>query len=318
MRATSIFISYRRDDSAGYARAVYDELARRFGAERVFMDVDDIGAGQAFADVIRRAVGDSTLLLVLIGRRWLGEREGRPARIAEPGDLVRAEVAAALASGVPVIPLLLDGTPMPGAAQLPDELRALADRNALELDNSRYATDIERLVAAVRAALGEPAAALPSPPPARRARWVAAAAALLVAAAVLFWSLRQAASPVPAAASAPAATRAAINGEWQATFDYDWPNSRYTERFVVEGTGSELHGSASFLGVPRGVLEGRVESDGLRFVTRTREIGAAAEVVHRYRAVLVGDELRFVMQTEGGSSAHAPVTFVARRAAGRP
>ena len=35
-----IFISYRRDDSAGYARALYDRLVQYFSKERVFMDVD--------------------------------------------------------------------------------------------------------------------------------------------------------------------------------------------------------------------------------------------------------------------------------------
>ncbi len=63
------------------------------------------------------------------------------------------------------------------------------------------------------------------------------------------------------------------------------------------------------------MLEGGVEPDGLRFVTRTSEMGATGtvETVHRYRGRLVGDTLRFVMQTEGGSSAHGLVEFVARR-----
>lgn len=34
MHPPQIFISYRRDDAAGYARAVCGELARHFGAER--------------------------------------------------------------------------------------------------------------------------------------------------------------------------------------------------------------------------------------------------------------------------------------------
>jgi len=65
------------------------------------------------------------------------------------------------------------------------------------------------------------------------------------------------------------------------------------------------------------LLEGRLEPDAIGFVTRTREIGAggSADLVHRYRGRRVGDELRFVMQTEGGSSAHVPVEFVARRVA---
>ena len=78
MPAPQIFISYRRDDAAGYARAVGDELARHFGAERVFIDVDDIGAGLAFDDAIRQAVGASrVLLLVMMGKRWQGRARGR-------------------------------------------------------------------------------------------------------------------------------------------------------------------------------------------------------------------------------------------------
>ena len=92
---------------------------------------------------------------------------------------------------------------------------------------------------------------------------------------------------------------------------YDWPNARFTERFVFSGEGAELHGSASFLGVPRGVLEGRTDPGGLRFVTRTRE--DSADTVHRYTGRLAGDEIRFVMQTEGGTSTHVPVEFSARR-----
>ena len=117
--------------SAGYARAVYDELARHFGAERVFIDVDDIRAGQAFTDVIERAVGESEVLLVLIGKRWLGERADGPPRIGDPGDFVALEVAAGLAKGMSVIPLLLDGATMPSAAQLPrGAARALGPQRA--------------------------------------------------------------------------------------------------------------------------------------------------------------------------------------------
>ena len=69
----------------------------------------------------------------------------------------------------------------------------------------------------------------------------------------------------------------------------------------------------------RGVLEGRVDAAGVVFVTRTSESsgsgGSGVAVVHRYRGRLAGDELRFVMQTEGGSSPHVPVEFVARRVA---
>jgi len=183
MQQPQIFISYRRDDAAGYARAINDELVRCFGAERVFIDVDDINAGQPFSEIIQRSVGDSAVLLALIGKRWRGERDGAAPRLFEAGDFVRQEVAAGLAKGLRVIPVLLDGVAMPDPAHLPLELGALAGRNALELDNTRFAADMARLVREVRGALGEEEA----PPstaraPSRSGRWIAAAAVLAVAA----------------------------------------------------------------------------------------------------------------------------------------
>lgn len=310
MAQAQIFISYRRDDAAGYARAVYDELARHFGAERVFMDVDDIGAGLAFDEVIRDAVGASQVLLVMIGKRWRGERAGQPARIEDADDFVRLEVEAGLAWGLRVIPLLLDGATMPSEAQLPHVLRPLARRNALEIGNTRFRADLERLVAALREALGEPAQA-----PARAGLpwWRMAGAALLLGTVAGYWLLHAPATGDKAAATA--ASRPQVNGEWLADAVYDWPNARYAERFDFRGDAGELYGSASFLGVPRGIVEGSVGPDGLRFATRTTEVaGGASETVHRYRGRLVGDELRVVMQTEGGSSAHVPVEMTLRRA----
>jgi len=304
MEQARIFICYRRDDGAGYARAIYDALSREFGAERVFIDVDDIAAGQAFDEVIRRAVGESKVLLVLIGKRWRGERDGLPPRIDDADDPVRGEIAGALAGGMQVIPLLLDGATMPTPAQLPADLQPLARRNALELGNTRFDADIARLVAALRGTLGEAA-------PARRRLLLGgglALAALLAAVAV--WLQR--APPVP-----PPPLRAAVNGTWQAEVDYDWPGAHYTERFQFGGEGTDLYGSASFLRSPRGVLEGSVGPDGLRFVTHSGQEmnGQAFDTVHRYRGKLVGDEIRFVMQTEAAATPHVPVEFVARRVA---
>jgi hypothetical protein len=313
MRQAQIFISYRRDDTAGYARAVYDELAKRFGADRVFIDVDDIGAGLAFSDVIQRAVGTSKVLLVLIGRRWRGERpDGMPPRIREAGDFVRQEVAAGLAGGMRVIPVLLDGATMPTKAELPTAIQALAERNAIEINNSGFAADIDRLATALYDALGERPRV--SPPTGVRWVWRAAAAAVIVCAgAALWWQSSRPARPSADAVAPPvAAALPDVAGQWQADVTYDWPGARYVERFVFAGEAGELHGSASFLGVPRAVLEAKVDAEGLRFSTRTGEIGGA-ETVHRYRGRLVNGELRFVMQTEGGSSPHMPIEFVARR-----
>ena len=286
--------------------------SRSFGAERVFIDVDDINAGQPFSEVIQRSVGDSAVLLALIGKRWQGEREGAPPRIFDADDFVRQEVAAGLAKGLRVIPVLLDGVAMPDPAHLPPELKPLAGRNALALDNSRFAADIAHLVHEVRGALGE----ADPPPAARRSlpKWWLGVAVLAVAALAALWQLR---APSPARPAPVPVARPEVNGEWRAEVTYDWPNARYSERFVFSGEGDELHGSASFLGVARGALEGRTDADGLSFVTRTTELtgagGSSAEVVHRYRGRLSGNDIRFVMQTEGGSSTHVPIEFTATR-----
>jgi TIR domain len=335
MPPPQVFISYRRDDAAGYARAIGDALGHHFGAERIFIDVDDIQPGQTFATLIESQIDGAVVMLVLIGRRWRGERADGTARLDDEADFVRREVAAGLASRARLIPVLLDGATMPDAAQLPAPLRPLAGRHALAIDATRYAADLQRLVDAVGQDLRAPP---PIPPPARpvpatpgrRTALALAALGLLGGLAWLAWRTADRAAPAaPAAqtglatspgagqrpASAPAAARLAINGRWQAEVQYDWLAAPLVERFDFQGDGSALHGSASFLRVPRGVLDGQLGPDGLRFVTRTAEglDAGSRELVHQYQGRLVGDELHLLMQTTGGQGARTPVRLVARR-----
>jgi len=320
MPAGCVFLSYRRDDSAGYARALGDALVMEFGAARVFIDVDDIAAGQAFGDVIQQQLGSAKLLLVLIGRRWLGEREGAAPRLFDADDFVRREVATGLARGAVVLPVLLDGAAMPKAQQLPPELQALVGRQALTLDNARYADDLQRLMGAVRAVIGVPMAATPAPQR-RTALALAAGAAVLLAAAGAWWGLVQRQDERQnERQNEPAAARAAVNGRWVAEIDYGWANARFTETLDLQGEAQLLGGTASFLRVPRVIVEGKLVGETLAFSTRSTEVlgRESRETVHRYRLRFVGDELRGTLQTEGGSSPSGPVAFVARRAGVAP
>ena len=155
MSTGQIFISYRREDSGGYTRAIYDQLVQRFSKERVFMDVDAIEPGLAFDEVIDQAVGHCEVLLVMIGKRWMEPEGTAGSRLNDPKDSVRVEIVAALSRNIRVIPILLDGAIMPSATALPEPLRALTKRNAIDISNSRFDTDVERLVAAVGKALGQ-------------------------------------------------------------------------------------------------------------------------------------------------------------------
>src|SRR6516164_8905268 len=110
MPALKIFISYRRDDSAGHAGRVHDKLEGKFGRARLFMDVDTIPLGRNFVKAISEKVAQCDVLLAVIGPNWLTIRdeEGKR-RLDNPNDFVRVEIGVALKRDIPVIPVLLDG-----------------------------------------------------------------------------------------------------------------------------------------------------------------------------------------------------------------
>ncbi|MEM1151436.1 MAG: toll/interleukin-1 receptor domain-containing protein [Pseudomonadota bacterium] len=147
---TKIFISYRRDDS-GFAADRVHEDALDFVDEPsdVFMDIDGIPPGVDFVDHINEKVGQCDVLFALIGRDWLDVRDAHTGarRLDDPGDFVRAEIAAALGRGVPVVPILLGGATMPEAEDLPDDLKPLARRNAVNLGRASFKHDMEQLMA---------------------------------------------------------------------------------------------------------------------------------------------------------------------------
>ena len=166
-----VFISYRREETAGHAGRLYDVMSSRFGDANVFMDVD-IAPGVDFVNRITQAVGACHVLLVMIGPRWTSIGGGaHMARLAEPGDFVRLEVEEGLRrADVTVIPVLVGGARMPEPAELPPPLRSLSRRNALELSDTRWRYDVDRLLAALERLLaGTPPATIarPDPPPRR-------------------------------------------------------------------------------------------------------------------------------------------------------
>lgn len=152
-----VFISYRRQDSAGYVRALYNELAQYFGHEQIFMDVDDIPLGTDFVSILNRNLQDCQIMLVVIGPQWLDIRNSRgERRLENPDDFVRLEVARAIENDFTIIPVLVNGADMPAEADLPENLRALSRRQALVLDNKYYKHGIADLTAALEAHLGRP------------------------------------------------------------------------------------------------------------------------------------------------------------------
>jgi hypothetical protein len=152
---TGIFISYRRDDAAGYAGWLYERLSSHFGEEQLFRDIDTVDPGTDFVGRIERAVGSCKVMLVIIGRSWLEARDsdGRR-RLDNPQDWVTLEIAAALQRNIRVIPVLVEGATMPRPESLPSSIQELAFRNALEMTDNRWNHDVSRLITAIEKAIG--------------------------------------------------------------------------------------------------------------------------------------------------------------------
>ena len=116
-----IFISYRRNESAGHAGRLFDRLTSRFGEDRVFMDVDTLVPSDRFATRIEKAIATADVMLVLIGPTWVAQAD----RLAQPDDFIRREILAALRVECRLVPVCLDGAAIPAAATLPEDLQPL-------------------------------------------------------------------------------------------------------------------------------------------------------------------------------------------------
>ena len=152
--AGKIFINYRRDDSGAAAGRLHDRLAQTFGRENLFMDVDHIPAGVDFVDYLPSQVAACDVFLAVIGPNWLDAKDddGRR-RFDNPNDYVAVEIAAALARNIRVIPVLIDGARTPKADKLPDSIKPLVRRNAVDVRNTNFSHDAESLIPKIHEAL---------------------------------------------------------------------------------------------------------------------------------------------------------------------
>ncbi|MFK0295952.1 toll/interleukin-1 receptor domain-containing protein [Streptomyces sp. NPDC090442] len=141
-----VFVNYRTGDEEATATLIERELSRRFGSERIFRASKSISGGQAFPRELITAVRRSSVLLAVIGPRWLEARtsDGRPA-LADPKDWIRREILEAFGSGAQVIPVLVGRTDRLTREALPPALRHLADCQYRRLDHRNAEADLARI-----------------------------------------------------------------------------------------------------------------------------------------------------------------------------
>jgi hypothetical protein len=148
---TSVFISYRREDSEGYAVWIFDVLLDQLGPDNVFMDRTTIPPGAPYPQVLQTQLESCDALLALIGPRWLKAQDARGIRrIDDPQDWVTQEIGRALQRNILVIPLLVGDASLPSVAELPESLQALATAQAWPLPAESFRQRVKELAARLR------------------------------------------------------------------------------------------------------------------------------------------------------------------------
>jgi hypothetical protein len=284
----SIFISYRREDTAGHAGRLCDRLSARFGDDRVFMDVQDIQPGQHFPQSIDRSIAGSDCVIAVIGPRWLELLHAR----GTGEDFVRHEVRSALERGVTVVPVLIGGARMPPARDLPADLARLSHLNALELRDERFDDDVQRLEEQLRGVLSGAGGA-----PGWIRTWglrLAIPMLLLIALPVFFVGNRS--------------TPPSLDGVWIA--EMQKPGQRpYRIRLQFAATGGQLTGLAQYPTGEGPILDAALDGTSIRFHTSHVPQFESEPATIRFQGEVVGGEIRLA-----ATDVYGVATGVARRA----
>ena len=146
-----VFISYRQDDTWELADHVHSELCREFGTDRVYLDRRNRQPGSDFRDRFTDALNSTAAMVVLIGRRWNPPLQVNGLRrFDNPDDYVRWEISTGLRARIPIIPVLVDATPMPDPRGLPEDIRAVTFRERVDYHRIGGEYAIEEILNAVR------------------------------------------------------------------------------------------------------------------------------------------------------------------------
>jgi TIR domain len=150
LRRPKVFLCYRREDTQGFARGIYESLAGKYGHEQVFRDIDSTPAGVKYSAWIESRVGQCSVMIVLIGNAWLSAKDhAGQQRLNLSTDWVRHEIEVALRGDIPIIPVRIQGAAMPSEDELPPSIADLAGFQSAEVADSRWAFDMGQLIQAI-------------------------------------------------------------------------------------------------------------------------------------------------------------------------
>jgi hypothetical protein len=296
---TSLFLSYRRDDVGGHAGRLCDRLIARFGADRIFMDVQDILPGQNFEQAIEQTLARCDVMLLVLGPRWV---EIMRARAASGEDFVRREITIALNRKMTVIPVLMGGAKMPSGEQIPSDLSAFGRCQAVEIRDDRFDEDASRLVnflagPAETSGLSVLGVRLPR----RVLAGTLAALAAIVAISWLMWPTHTPQDRVgnAAAAAGPPAREGGIDGNWVAELQKPGQPA-FRIRMTLARAGDDVTGAVSYPTGEGPILAGRYADGAITFHTSHVPQFESTPATIRYQAEVGGDEIRFTTTDDYG------------------
>jgi len=142
---TAVFINYRSRDEETVAALLERALSERFTSEVFFRASKSITPGDAWRHELLRGVRPRSVLLAVIGPRWLTVHKDKTRRIDQESDWVRRELVEAFSLGIRVIPVLIGDTPRLEEDQLPAPLRQLASCQYIRVRSRDMEADFERL-----------------------------------------------------------------------------------------------------------------------------------------------------------------------------
>jgi hypothetical protein len=236
------------------------------------------------------------------------------------------ELSLSLQRGILVIPVLVGGAKIPQGEELRSDLKPLAQRNALTLNDQEFQRDVDQLIQALEKVPG-----LRKKPVSggdswkrelrrrllRRLAWKAPLIVVLVFFAIWWQWKKESEQPLRTEAqSAAAKSAAAFAGIWSGAITYPW-GAKYTEQFFFQPEGDRIFGTAMFLGSKRGIEDGVVVGETVSFRVRFEELmdGVSKVRWNRYEGKIVGSEVLLKVYDDKGNP---PVEFKLAKREGFP
>lgn len=148
----TIFISYRRADSASEAGRLFGSIIQALDEKSVFMDTSSINIGTAWAQKLENALQSSQIVIVVIGPEWLRiSDEWGMRRIDQENDWVRREIETALKTNKILIPVLVKGAKLPPTDKLPESIKGLTQRQVVDIRDTYWEHDVRLILQQLQA-----------------------------------------------------------------------------------------------------------------------------------------------------------------------